>query len=195
MIFKMARLSILICVALVATGFAQTQGDPHPELTAKLNSLVKSGNDKVRNGDFDGAIADFTEAIKIDKVFPEYVQAGPYLNRGLALEKKGDLDAALVDFNKAIKLQSNSVYAYQNRAGLYEKRKELDPAIADYSKAIKLNSKFPFAYRGRGLILLAQGKDADAEADFANYLKLFPNGKDSLEKEIEKAKQERAAKP
>lgn len=189
------RFLLLIFIALISMSSAGAQGDPHPAETARLNALVTSGNQKVRDGNFDGAIADFTEAIKIVAVFPEYAQAGPYLNRGLALQKKGDLDAALADFNKAIKLEPNNVYAYQNRAGLHEKRKEVDQALADYSKAIKINSKFPFAYHGRGLILLAQGKDAEAEADFVKYRQLFPNGKDSLEKEIQKIKGEPAAKP
>ncbi len=188
------RLLLLIFTALIATAVAQAQGDPHAAETARANALTKSGNQKMRDGDFDGAIADFNQVIEIDKIYPENVQSGSYLNRGLAFQRKGDLDAALADFNKAIKLQSNNFYAYQNRAGLHEKRKEFDEAVADYSKAIKLNSKFPFAYRGRGLILLEQGKDSDAEADFAKYLELFPNGKDSLEKEIQKIKDERGKK-
>ena len=185
----------MMCIALIATAFAVAQGDPHAADTAKANALIKSGNQKMRDGDFDGAIADFNEVIKIDKIFPENVQSATYLNRGLAFQKKGDLDAALADFNKAIKLSSNNVYAYQNRAGLHEKRKEIDEALADYNKAIKLNSKFPFAYRGRGLILLKQGKDSEADADFAKYLQLYPDGKDSLEKEIEEVKLKRVAKP
>src|SRR6266436_3596667 len=155
------RLLSMMCIALIATAFAVAQGDPHAAETAKANALIKSGNQKMRDGDFDGAIADFNEVIKIDKIFPENVQSATYLNRGLAFQKKGDLDEAL----------------------------------ADYNKAIKLNSKFPFAYRGRGLLLLAQGKDTEAESDFAKYLQLYPNGKDSLEKQVEEVKQKRVAKP
>jgi regulator of sirC expression with transglutaminase-like and TPR domain len=58
-----------------------------------------------------------------------------------------------------------------------------------------MESGFAFPYRGRGLILLRQGKDAEAEKDFVKYLELFPTGKDSLAKEIEKIKEERSAKP
>src|SRR5712692_3373078 len=190
------RSLLLITILLIPTSVVlRAQGDPHPAETARVNALTKSGNQKMHDGDFDGAIADFNEVIKIDKIYPENVQSGSYLNRGLAFQKKGDLDAALADFNKAIKLQSNNFSAYQNRAGLHEKRKEFDEAVADYSKAIKLNSKFPFTYRGRGLILLKQGKDSEADADFAKYLQLYPDGKDSLEKQIEEVKQKRVAKP
>jgi tetratricopeptide (TPR) repeat protein len=179
---------------VAASGSVRAQGDPHAAETARANALTKSGNQKMRDGDFDGAISDFNQVIEIDKIYPANVQSASYMTRGVAFHKKGDLDAALADFNKAIKLQSDNVFAYQNRAGLYEKRNEIDKAIADYSKAIKLNSKFPFAYRGRGLLLLKQGKDADAEADFTKYLELFPNGKESLEKEKQKIKDERAKK-
>ncbi len=192
--FLTSRLLLSIFIALIAITSARAQGDPHPAETARANALTRSGNQKMRDGDFDGAIADFNQVIEIDKIFPENVQSGTYLNRGLAFQKKGDLDAALADFNKAIKLQANNVYAYQNRAGLHEKRKEIDEALADYSKAIKLNSKFPFAYRGRGMLLLAQGKDTEAEADFAKYLQLYPDGKDALEKQIKEVKQKRVAK-
>jgi|GEM_PF-2129212 len=187
-------LTIILLIPTSLAAQAQVQGDPHAAETARGNALIKSGNQKMRDGDFDGAIADFNQLIEIDKIFPENVQSGSYLNRGIALQRKGDLDAALADFNKAIKLQSNNVFAYHNRAGLHEKRKEVDEAIADYSKAIKLNSKFPFAYRGRGLLLLAQGKDTEAEADFATFLQLYPDGKETLEKRIAEVKQKRVAK-
>ena len=188
------RFLFLTIILVIPSVVVRAQGDPHAAETARANALTKSGNQKMRDGDFDGAIADFNQVIEIDKIYPANVQSASYMTRGVAFQKKGDLDAALADFNKAIKLQSDNVFAYQNRAGLYEKRNEVDQAIADYSKAIKLNSKFPFAYRGRGLLLLKQGKDAEAEADFTKYLELFPNGKDSLEKEKQKIKDERGKK-
>jgi len=189
----MSRSLILTIILLIPMSVVvRAQGDPHPAETARANALTKSGNQKMRDGDLDGSIADFNQVIEIDKIFPENVQSASYLNRGLAFQKKGDLDAALADFNRAIKLQPNNLYAYQDRGGLYEKRKEIEEALADYSKAIKLNSKFPFAYHARGLLLLKQGKDSEADADFAKYLQLYPDGKDSLDKEIQKVKDERA---
>ena len=187
------RLTILVVVA--ATGSVRAQGDPHPAETARANALTKSANQKMRDGDLDGAIADYNQVIEIDKIYPENVQSASYLSRGVAYEKRGDFDSALADFNKAIKLAPNNVFAYQNRASLYEQLNEIEKAIADYSKVIKLNPKFPFAYQGRGLLLLKQGKDSGAEADFAKFLEFFPNGKDSLDKETQKIKEERARKP
>ena len=186
---------ILISVCAGSWAGAQVPADPYARENEQIRMLIKSGNQKVLNKDYDGAIADFTDAIEIGKDLPDILRSGPYVNRGLAYEKKGDLDAALADLNKSIKIQSNNFYAYQDRAVLYEKRNELDAAIGDYTKVIKLNSKFAPAYSGRGLILLRQGKDTEAEADFARYLELNPAGKDSLAKQIVEIKAKRAASP
>lgn len=193
------RFFLVALISSLATAFAQAQvpGDPYAKENAQIRALVQSGNEKVRDKEYDGAIADFTEAIKIAKDLPDMLRAGPYINRGLAYEKKGDLDAALEDLNKAIKIQPDNVYAYNDRAVVHEKRNELAAAMADYSKAIKISSNFAPAYRGRGLLLLKQGKDAEAEADFAKYDVLFPNAnaKDALEKQIREVKEKRAVKP
>jgi tetratricopeptide (TPR) repeat protein len=50
-------------------------------------------------GDLDRAIADYSEAIRLD---PK--QANAYRNRGNALREKGDLDRAIADLNEAIRL-------------------------------------------------------------------------------------------
>ena len=194
-LFLARRLCLLMCALLFMMSAIRAQTDPHAETNAKVRPLIQSGNQKARDKDYDGAIADFTEAIKLGKDLPDLLRAGPYINRGLAYADKGDLDAGLADLNKAVKLQSNNVYAYQDRGQIYQKRNELDNAIADFTKAIKLNSKFPPAYMSRGLVLLAQGKDAEADADLAKYLEMFPVGKDALDKQIADVKAKRTPKP
>ena len=52
-----------------------------------------------KKGEYDRAIADYTEAIRLNRE-----PVGPYSNRGSAYEKKGELDKALADFREA---QSN----------------------------------------------------------------------------------------
>ena len=194
--FLTCRLFLLICSFVLTMGaIVRAQTDPHAETNAKVRPLIQSGNQKARDKDYDGAIADFTAAIKLSNDLPDQLRAGPYINRGLAYADKGDLDAGLADLNKAIKLQSNNVYAYQDRGQIYWKRNELDKALADFTKAIKLNSNFPPSYMSRGLVLLAQGKDAEADTDFAKYLQMFPGGKDALDKQIADVKARRTPKP
>src|SRR6478609_5042777 len=52
-----------------------------------------------RKGDTDRAIADYTEAIRLDPKF-----AVAYANRGLAHSDKGDTRRAIADYNEAIRL-------------------------------------------------------------------------------------------
>ena len=49
--------------------------------------------------DYDKAIDDFTDAIRID---PKYATA--YYNRGLVWKAKGDNDKAMADYDEAIRL-------------------------------------------------------------------------------------------
>jgi tetratricopeptide (TPR) repeat protein len=190
------RESLLPLLFLMATcAVVHGQTDPYAETNARIRPLIMGGNEKARSKDYDGASADFTEAIELGKDLPSILRAGPYINRGLAYADKGDLDAGLADLNQAIKLQPNSFYAYQDRGDIYRKRKEPDKAIADFTKAIKLNSKFPSPYMTRGLTLLAEGKDTEANADFARYLDMFPAGKNALDKQIADIKAKRSTQP
>jgi tetratricopeptide (TPR) repeat protein len=166
---------------------------PQSDDFVRAQGYNRSGREKMQKGDLDGAIEDFTEAIKAIPKEIGGALAGLYVNRSQALAKKGDLEAALADINKAIKIQPNNIYAYQNRADLRRNKGDLDGAIEDYNKAIKLNSKFVAAYEWRGLTLLEQGKDAEAQRDFDKSLELEPGRKDSLEKNIQKVKEKRAA--
>ena len=50
-----------------------------------------------RQGDFDRAIADYSQAIRIDAQLP-----GAYTGRGLAYEGKSEVDKATTDYRKAL---------------------------------------------------------------------------------------------
>lgn len=62
-------------------------------------AFVGRGRGYSDKNDYDHAIADFTEAIKLD---PKHNYA--YSNRGLVYAKKGQHDRAIGDYNEAIKL-------------------------------------------------------------------------------------------
>ena len=94
-----------------------------------------------RKGEFDKAIADFTEAIRLD---PRRAEA--YWGRAHAYAKKGEFDKAIADFTEAIRLDPRHAEAYCGRAYAYAKKGEFDKAIADYTEAIRLNPKYAEAY-------------------------------------------------
>ena len=59
---------------------------------------------------YDLAIADYTEAIKLDPNDPDV-----YNNRGQAYDNKGEFDLAIADYTAAIRLDSEDARAYYNR--------------------------------------------------------------------------------
>src|SRR5476649_1138569 len=56
-----------------------------------------------RKGDFDRAMSDFEQAIRLDQKF-----AAAYSNRGRLLSQKNDLDGAIADLSKAIALDATN---------------------------------------------------------------------------------------
>ena len=77
----------------------------------KLAFIFNSrGNAYHRRGDYDRAIADYTEAIRLD---PKY--AIVYGNRGNSYRLKGDYDRAIADLTEAIRLDPKYAIAYNNR--------------------------------------------------------------------------------
>ena len=72
-------------------------------------------------GDIDRAIADYTEAIRLD---PKNSNA--YLNRGLVWDNKDDIERAMADYNEAIRLDPNYAGAYDNRGIAYRTKSDYD---------------------------------------------------------------------
>lgn len=119
-------------------------------------------------GDFDIAIKDFSEALRLNQ------DAAIYNNRAAAYLAKKDYDKAIVDYTEAIRLNPNFPLPYYNRAILWETKKEFDKAIDDYSDAIRLDPKYVAAYRNRGYMRHVK-KDYDkAIDDFSEAIRLDP---------------------
>ena len=65
------------------------------------------GDARSEKGDLDGALQDYTEAIRLQ---PD--DAAAYYNRGAIRHEKGDLDGALQDYMEAIRLRPDYADAY-----------------------------------------------------------------------------------
>ena len=86
--------------------------------------------------DYDRAIADYNEVIRLDPIY-----AKAYCDRGNAWRNKGDLDRAIADYNEAIRLDPKDAGCYKNRgvANLYAG--SLSRALADLNQASELKPK------------------------------------------------------
>jgi len=118
---------VLSCTALAQSG----DETPLIRAVAYYNRALKYR----ARGDNDRAIADYTEAIRLN---PNYVNA--YHNRGVAYHVKGDGDLAIADFSEAIRLNPSFAPAYSCRGTVYAGRKEYARAIADFSDAFRISS-------------------------------------------------------
>ena len=76
------------------------------------------GDALTEKGDLAGALADYTEAIRLK---PDYIYA--YTRRGHVLKEKGDLAGALADYTDAIRLKPDDVDAYITGPCCTENRK------------------------------------------------------------------------
>ena len=66
-------------------------------MSSPEDEATRQGNLLRDKGDFDGAIAAYTEAIRLN---PQNAQS--YSGRGLAYLRKGEWDKAIADFTEAI---------------------------------------------------------------------------------------------
>jgi tetratricopeptide (TPR) repeat protein len=152
---------------------------------AQVFAYFNSGNANKNKGLYDQAIADYTQAIRLD---PNY--AAVYNNRGNAYDDKGDNDRAIADYTQAIRLDPNYASAYYGRGNAYYMKKDYDRAIADYTQAIRLDPNDAKAYYNRGATYYDQ-KDYDrAIADFEAALKINPNY-ENAKKSLEIVRQQR----
>lgn len=107
-----------------------------------------SAYDKAENGEYYGAIEDYTKAIEIN---PNYANA--YYNRGIAKKNLEDYYGAIADFSEAIELDPDDAAAYYNRGFAKYYLEDYYGAIKDYTRAIELDpdlAAVAAAYNNRG---------------------------------------------
>jgi tetratricopeptide (TPR) repeat protein len=133
-------------------------------------SHLNQGDMYSKNGDYDKAITEYTQAIRFD---PNNDVA--YTNRGLAYLRAGNYDKALKDFNKVIRLVANDAGAYNNRGKTYLHKDDYDKAIKDFNKAIRFAHNDAGAYNNRGMAYLNKDDFNEALKDFDKAISLNPN--------------------
>jgi lipoprotein NlpI len=170
--------SVSMDVAIAACTSVIKSGELHGADYAK--AFRGRGNAYMRKGNHDHAIADYTEAMRLNPSL-----AHVYLNRrGYAYHAKGEYDRAIADYDEAIRMNPNYALAYHDRGFAHFAKGEHDRAIADYTEAIRLGQQHASSYRNgeqhltshrnRAIAYLYIGSPVKAQADLEMAAQLTP---------------------
>jgi tetratricopeptide (TPR) repeat protein len=141
--------------------------------TAAADLFYLRGYAYEQKGDLEMAIADYTNACKINPHDP-----WPYYNRGKVYNRKGEYDKAIEDFSQALSLNPDFTSAYTNRGLAYANKGESDTAIAEYSQAVRIDPECAAAYNYRGNIYKEKGVYDSAISDYTRAIELDPEAKE-----------------
>ncbi len=127
----------------------------------------KRGRAYEYTSDTDRAIADYTEALRLD---PEYVIA--YNNRGNVYRDRGDYDRAIADYDRALQLNADYARGYRNRGLASRLKGDLERAISDYDRALDLDPDYVGVYKDRGDAYYEKGNYVLAIVNYVRVLRL-----------------------
>ena len=138
--FNKLQLALIGAVAISAIAqptavFAISVQVPSASVVAatKAEDFLIQGEEKDEKGDYQGAIAAYTQAILLS---PNYAEA--YNGRGNARYRLGDYKAAVADFNEALRINPNYAKAYNSRGNVRAELGDKQGAIQDFQKAADL---------------------------------------------------------
>ena len=130
-------------------------------------AYAERGYARMEKGQYKEALADYNQAIRLDKSNHEY-----HLNRGLIKEKLSDTDGAYKDYTQAIAIRPDFDKAWLNRGNLLMRRGKLIEAVEDYTVAITYNAGYASAYYNRAIAFgrLQQHENACGDLKTAEVL-------------------------
>jgi tetratricopeptide (TPR) repeat protein len=167
---RLSWLAIFLLLLWVGQGCENSQSARDRLAREQSEKAFERGLEAGRRHDDDLAIAEFSEAIRLQT---NYSMA--YYNRGNAYGDKGDYDKAIADYTDAIHFEPDYIAAYNDRGNAYGDKGDWDKAIADENEAIRLNPNFVEAYYARGGFCAHKGVYDRAIADFNKAIRLKPD--------------------
>lgn len=183
---------VLILIALAISPSVAAQ-EPGPAL-----ARFERAQQRYAKGDFNGAIADYTEVILLSTsrdadqkhpgrfdlaahdskrgtlTFMSPALAAAYAGRALARYRQGHLAEAIADCDRALSIHPGLAQVYINRGIMLWVKDDLDAALADFDRVIKMQPQNAQVYENRGHVLFDKGNLAAALADFEKAISLSP---------------------
>jgi tetratricopeptide (TPR) repeat protein len=143
---------------------------PVPEKQDPLENAeayYQRGRKHEQEQQFDLALADYTEALRLD---PKLARA--WSDRGWLHYRKGLLDQAVTDYDEAIRLEPQRASAWSERGYIHSRRQDYDKALDDLNRAIEMDGKSFLAYLSRGDTYRAKKEHDKAAADYTEALRI-----------------------
>lgn len=145
------------------------------ERPSSTSAFVDRGLIYLDKGKYDEAIADFTEANKLDSK-----DVWPLANRGLAFVWKRDFKSAEQDLAAAEAIQADNKVTLRGRGLMAEFKGDFAGALAIYDKLLARESDDNFARVRRAMLRMQVGKRDDALSDIDTVLSADPGNASAL---------------
>ena len=128
------------------------------------------GLQRVSQGDFSGAIADFTAVIQQQ---PDAIEG--YSNRALAYVQVGNYAAALADVEQVLQRDPSNYEAINHRGIIRAQQGDFQAAVSDFTQSLSLKPNYAEAFYNRGMAYYSLENYPAAIADFTSALESQPN--------------------
>jgi tetratricopeptide (TPR) repeat protein len=123
-------------------------------------------------GDYDSALRDFDDAIRMNDVLRINTNGVIFQGRGWALVNKGEFDRAIADYDEAVKQAPDTAAFLVDRGVAHSKRGNFDLAIHDLDEAIRIEPKLANSYMHRAIAFQKRGAVDRAIRDLDEALRI-----------------------
>ena len=178
LVATLSALSLVAVAPSARAGALRTVTSPLSLLSvvaADADSLFNDGVTAFNGGDYDGAIAKFTDALKAR---PRFSDAS--LARGQAYEAKKQWDLAIADFTKAIDSKPKLADAWLERGRAYAGKGDYASAATNFSKALELRPTYTDVYAAQGDAYYNNKQWNESATAYTTYLSKEPKADPSI---------------
>ena len=154
--FPRFHILIAFVFALLTSTYGLAQdsgiGTEGPTASADASVHTQDGLAYMQAGDYEQALAAFTQVIMLDPTDHE-----AYTYHAMAYVGLGDYQSAIDDLNTAIELDPTYVTALISRGDIYLLLGDYESAVENYTRAIRLDRQNANAYYWRGIAYWSMG--------------------------------------